>query len=216
MTPLQIIELPHVFGDVAGQLAQFDRTPIEKGALVAFTGYVSARGDFDLTRFAEALDGPLATALRARAQQHGIFLVAPIVERSGTHCYNTTLVYAPDGTLLTRYRKRHPWYPETWATPGENPHPVLQIGEYKAMLAVCFDVHFLRDEADAALKQADLLIFPSAWVEEDIDSRDTLLPALANDYALTVMNPNWGPGVPRFATQGGSRIVQMAGSGKKR
>ena len=34
----------------------------------ALTGYVSRRGDFDLTRFAEALDGPSVTAMRAPAR----------------------------------------------------------------------------------------------------------------------------------------------------
>ena len=34
---------------------------------------------------------------------------------------------------------------------------------------------------------ADVLVFPSAWVEDDGDQRDTLLPALDHDFDLAVL-----------------------------
>jgi predicted amidohydrolase len=77
-------------------------------------------------------------------------------------------------------------------------------------IAVCFDVHFLADDAAHALDAADLLLFPSAWVEEE-DSRPSMLPALARRHRIAVANANWGPGLVRIAGQGGSSILDASG-----
>ncbi len=133
------------------------------------TGYVSPRGNFDLSHFAEPADGPLARAWAALARAHDVTLVAPIVEAEMRAFYNTTLVFDPGGACVARYRKHHPWFPETWATPGAEPVGTFTLGDLRCALFVCFDVHFVRNEAAAALDAADVLVFPSAWVEGNPD-----------------------------------------------
>src|SRR5262245_2952298 len=108
---------------------------------MCLTVYVSPRGDFDLAKFAEPIDGATALAMSGRAKERRIHLGWPLVERGGSQAFNTYCVSAPDGSLLVRYRKRHPWYPEAWATPGIAPHPVFSIKDVRVMLAICFDVH---------------------------------------------------------------------------
>jgi 5-aminopentanamidase len=178
---------------------------------LALTGYVSERGDFDMRAWAEPLDGRSAQALARLAVKHRVTLSSAIVEQAGEAYFNTTLVFSDAGKRIACYRKRHPWYPETWATPGAEMHPIFAWAEKRVTIAVCFDVHFLREEAEDVLRAADVLVFPSAWVEDGVDSRDSLLPALAQDFDLNVVNPNWGPGVPRVQTQGRSRIVTRDG-----
>jgi len=176
----------------------------------AVTGYVSPDLDFDLGPFAEPLTGAMAASLTALARAHRCHLVAPLIERDGDRIYNTTLVLGPDGSTLARYRKRHPWYPEAWATPGDEPPPVLQVGGARVTLAVCFDVHFLAVDAAPQLREADVLVFPSAWVEDE-DSRDSILPELARRFDVAVVNANWGVGSPRVPGQGRSRILDRHG-----
>jgi predicted amidohydrolase len=223
------LELPHRFGDPAAQLRALDEAlaPVERGDVVllpelALTGYVSPSGSFDLARFAEAADGALAMALAKRASDHGAWIFGAIVERAGDRLYNTMIGHAPSGAPILRYRKRHPWFPETWATPGDAPHPRFDLSALTASAAICFDVHFLAEEAKEALAAADLLLFSSAWVEDEGDQRFQLLPELARTFSLWIVNANWGPGEPSVRTQGKSlivapdgRIVRVAGPGER-
>ena len=172
----------------------------------SLTGYVSGDGDFDLGRFAEPLDGPTASVLSSLARAHRTHLVGPLVERDGSRTFNTMVGFDPDGRRVLHYRKRHPWYPERWATAGDLPHPVFSLEGLRITIAVCFDIHFA-----AELPAADVLLFPSAWVEDagaaTEDSRESLLRGLG----MYVVNANWGVGSPRLSGQGGSMVLDATG-----
>lgn len=215
------LELPHRHGDVASALADLDRrlAPIAPRADLVLlpecglTGYVSPAGDFDLTPFAEPLDGAIAKALAALARSHRVALAGPLVERAGERVFNTLVLFDATGERVGHWRKRHPWYPERWAAPGDLGTPVVEALGMRVTACVCFDVHFIADDAPAALAAADVLLFPSAWVEENPreDSRRALLEDLARRFGVTVVNANWGRGEPKVPGQGGSRIVTPAG-----
>jgi predicted amidohydrolase len=167
----------------------------------SLTGYVSEQGDFDLTRFAEPRDGPTARALAALAKKHATHLVGPLIERAGSCVYNAMIGFDPNGAEFLHYRKRHPWYPETWATPGSEIARIVRIRTISFTIAVCFDIHF------GEIPKADVLLFPSAWVEEE-DSRVAMLTKLG----VHVVNANWGVGEPRVPGQGDSMIVHASGA----
>ena len=213
-----VLELPASWGDPQAALAavgsELERGPATDLVLLpeaSLTGYVSEAGAFDLASFAEPIDGPTARAMAALARRHRVHLVAPLVlAEDGLH-YNAMVGFDRDGAPSFTYRKRHPWFPETWAAAGPLPAPTVAIEGVRVTIAVCFDVHFLAEDAADALDAADLLLFPSAWVEEE-DSRASMLGALARRHRIAVANANWGPGVVRIAGQGGSSILDAAGS----
>lgn len=176
----------------------------------SLTGYVGPGRDFDLARFAEEPTGPTARRCAAIAATRGIHLVAPLVLRERAAIYNAMACFAPDGELAFVYRKRHPWLPETWATPGDAPHPVVELHGHRVTIAICYDLHFLADDAAAELEAADLLLFASAWVERP-DSRPARLAAVARAFGLHVANANWAPGVIRVPGQGGSCVIDPRG-----
>lgn len=214
---VSVLELPAHWGPPAAVLADVDRRLARGPAAdlvllpeAALTGYVSPAGDFDLAGAAEPLDGPTAAALAALAIRHRTHLVGPLIEADGARRYNATIGFAPDGARVLHYRKRHPWTPERWATAGDLPHPLVRIGELTVTVATCYDLHFLADEAAATLAAADLLLFPSAWVEA-ADSRPFLLRRLARRFGLAIANANWASGRVRVAGQGGSRILGRDG-----
>lgn len=222
--PLRVaaLEVPHRFGDAASAFDDverlLDRAPPDLDLALlpecALTGYVSPAGSFDLTSFAEALDGPTAAALSALARRRGLAVAGPLVERDGPRLFNTLLLHDSDGALVGHWRKRHPWYPERWASPGDLGTPVITLRGARVTACVCFDVHFIADDAPGALTDADVLLFPSAWVDDPPgdDARGPLLDGLARRFGLTVVNANWGRGAPRVAGQGGSRIVRSDGT----
>ncbi|MBL8918162.1 MAG: carbon-nitrogen hydrolase family protein [Myxococcaceae bacterium] len=213
-----VLEVPARFGAIEEQARWIDdalaRTPPGEVLVLpesALTGYVSATGSFDLTPFAEPFEGRQLEALRRIAERAHTTVIGPIVERDGARCFNTEAVVAPDGAVLARYRKRHPWFPELWATPGDLPFPRLQLGGLACTLAVCFDVHFLAEEAADVLRQCDVLFFCSAWVDEEYDARPDRLGPLATEFGLFIVNANWGPGAPPVRGQGGSLVMSPAG-----
>jgi predicted amidohydrolase len=212
------LELPARWNQPAITLAEADRllssAPAPDLVLLpeaALTGYLSPDRDFDLAPFAEPLTGATASALASLARAHACHVAGPLIERDGAHAYNAFLVFAPDGAVIAHYRKRHPWFPETWATPGDAPPPVFDVRGARVTLAVCFDAQFLAEDAATELTRADVLLFPSAWVERH-DSRDALLGGLARRFAIAVVNANWGVGEPRVPGQGGSRILGPDGA----
>ncbi|MEW6432005.1 MAG: carbon-nitrogen hydrolase family protein [Myxococcota bacterium] len=217
MARITLVELPARFGDASGQLARLDAVlgAAPPGGLallgeLALTGYVSEDGDFDASGFAEPLDGPTAQALAERARRHGCALVGPLVEGAAAKAFNAVVGFAPDGTRWLHYRKRHPWMPETWAAPGDLPMPLVEWRGLTVTAAICFDAQFLAEEAGEVLSRADLLLFPSAWVEE-VDSRPELLGGLARRFDVAIVNANWGPGRPRVPGQGRSMAVSRSG-----
>lgn len=180
------------------------------------TGYVSPALEFDLSGDAEPLQGQQLELLRTLAAAHQTTIVGPIIERDGTACFNSMVVVTHDGTMVAHYRKRHPWMPERWATSGTAPYPQFELGGRRCTLAICFDIHFLEHEAPALLAANEILFFCSAWVDDEGDTRGPMLDDLARRFDLTIVNANWGPGVPRLMGQGGSLVVSPQGSTRVR
>ncbi|MFN0249247.1 MAG: carbon-nitrogen hydrolase family protein [Kofleriaceae bacterium] len=211
-----VFELPARWGaperalaDVDGELARTTSTSEPTLVLLpeaSLHGYVSPDGDCDLASCAEPIDGPTARACAALAVTHDVHLVAPLVLRESGALYNAMVAYDPRGAVTFVYRKRHPWLPETWATAGREPLPVVEIDGTKVTIAICYDVHFLPTESARELASADVLLFPSAWVEEP-DYRVMRLQRLAQRFDLAIVNANWAPGDVRIAGQGGSCVV---------
>ena len=199
-----------VLAEVDARVANGPPTNLVVLPEAALQGYVSPDGDFDLTSLAEPIDGPTATACAALANQRGIHLVASLVLREGDALYNAMTCFDPRGELAFVYRKRHPWLPETWATPGPQRPPVVAIEGVAITIAVCYDLHFLA-EVRAELTAADLLLFPSAWVERP-DTRAQHLAEVAVNFGVHVANANWARGVVEVPGQGGSCLVAPDGS----
>ena len=195
-----------VLGEVEAALRADAATDLVLLPEAALHGYVSPAGDFDLAPFAEPIDGPTATACAGLAARHGVHLVAPLVLREGAALFNAMACFDPRGGLAFVYRKRHPWFPETWATPGAEAPPLVELCGARVTIATSVALHFLPEDAARELHGADLLLFPSAWVEEP-ERRLPWLVALASAFDLVIANANWGPGDVVVPGQAGSCVV---------
>jgi len=223
-----ILELPAVFGQMAPMLAlvehclaqgvgRFDVLALPEASITGYLavthqGVDETRSPADHAEHEAAMVHGQLQELRCMARKHGVALVAPHMEGVAGVVYNTQIALDANGALVHRYRKRHPWYPEVWATPGAEPFPVFEWLGVPSSMAICFDAHFLADEAGDALRRAKVLYFSSAWVDDGtVDLRDALLSSLAQDHGIWVVNANWGPGEIRVRGQGGSRVLSPAG-----
>jgi nitrilase len=128
--------------------------------------------------------------LREMAVTHGIHVHGgSIGELDGEKIYNTSLVFAPDGTELARYRKIHLFdittldgqgYRES-ATYGAGEKIVtLDIAGTRVGLSICYDLRF--SELFLALRRqnVDLIVLPAAFtLQTGKDHWEVLLRARA-------------------------------------
>ncbi len=213
---VSVLELPARWGEPEPALDEVDRLlsagPPDLAVVpeMALTGYVSPEADFDLSPFGEPIDGPTIRIAAEISRRHATHLVVPLVLREDGALYNAAVVVGPDERVIATYRKRHPWIPERWATAGPLAPPLFEVGGLTATIAICYDGHFLPDDAADVLRQADLLVFTSAWVDDE-DSRLPLLRSVARGFGISIANANWAPGVVEVPGQGGSCVLDARG-----
>lgn len=127
----------------------------------------------DKVAYAEHLGGgPIQAVMEELARQHGVWLVGgtmPIVSPEAGKVLNTTLVYAPDGHLVTHYDKIHLF---SFARGEESYNEARTITHGKQVktfaapfgrvgLSVCYDLRF--PELYRAMGHCTLIVVPAAF-----------------------------------------------------
>ncbi len=119
--------------------------------------------------------GRTVTFARRVAAQTGVYVHASLYERSdGELGYNTAVVLAPDGRLVTRTRKLHipvtaGYYEDRYFKPGPadgDPFPLAVLeteeGEVRLGCPTCWDQWFPELARAYSLSGAEVLIYPTA------------------------------------------------------
>jgi len=156
---------------------------------------------------AQALDGPVVTALRAATRDLGAMVhMGSLVERDGTgRLFNTSVLLGADGELLTTYRKVHLFgfgegEPKLM-TPGDGPVVHDRLG-----LATCYDLRFpemFRALLDAG---AEVVLMPAAWPAKRVHHWRLLAQARAVENQTYVVACNTG-GTHAGVPMGGHSLV---------
>ena len=194
--------------------------------LVALPEVFIWRGSKNLERqFAEPIPGPSSKALSELARELGIYLLAgSILEEisNSERAYNTSLLFAPSGKQIARYRKIHLFdvdlpngvslrESQTRAH-GESPEVVKT--ELGAMgLTVCYDVRFPELYRRLAEQGAELIFVPSAFTAYTGAAHwETLLRARAIENQAYIIAPDqFGKTANSFETHGHSMIIDPWG-----
>jgi predicted amidohydrolase len=178
----------------------------------------------ELLAGAETLDGPSLTAARSWARALGIHLLAgSVAERgAGEKASNTSVLIGPGGEDLAVYRKIHMFDVDAGGVSyreSEHEQPGAEIvtapvGELVAGLSVCYDLRFPELFRILALREARLLLVPSAFTAATgRDHWEVLLRARAIENQAFVIAPNQvGAAPPHFDSFGHSAIVDPWGT----
>ena len=142
--------------------------------------------------------------LAQAAREHGIWLIGgtvPIASSDPEHVFNTSLVFAPDGTLAARYDKLHlfrfsdgreDFDERRVLRAGETPD-AFDAGPLRVGLSICYDLRF--PELYRALMEppCDLLSVPSAFTHTTgMAHWELLLRARAVENQCYVIAPAQG------------------------
>lgn len=147
----------------------------QKGAKIValpelFMGPYFCQKSHDESAFkrAEKIPGPTTAALSALAKKLQIVLIGgSIFEQADGKRFNTSCVFNPDGSLVGTYRKSHiphdpGFYEQDYFAPGDTGIRVHDTAYGKISVMICYDQWFPEAARMAAMKGAELLVYPTA------------------------------------------------------
>ncbi len=195
-------------------------------ALVALPELFSWHGDpRDEPSHAQPVPGPLSERLAEIAADASVHLLAgSVLERSEDteFCYNTALLFAPDGSLIARYRKIHLFdvdvpgkvrARESATRKAGNDVVCVQTQLGRIGLAVCYDLRFPELFRRLADEGVEIVVVPSAFTAPTGRAHwHVLVRARAIENQCFVIAPNQvGATVHGFNNYGHSLIVDPWG-----
>lgn len=128
---------------------------------------------FDL---AETIPGPSTEFYSRVASANSIVLVTSLFEKRAPGLYhNTAVVFDKDGSIAGKYRKMHipddpAYYEKFYFTPGDLGFEPIQTSIGKLGVQVCWDQWYPEGARLMTLKDAEILIYPTAIGWESTDT----------------------------------------------
>lgn len=179
LTALQMSSLPDPKDNLAIVAKLLKQLPDARPQLVVLPEAFSCFGAGDRAQLAMAepyQEGDVQRQLAALAKEHGIYLIGGTLPlKAGERFAAASLLFGPDGTILSRYDKIHLFdvdvadntkeYRESkWTQPG---HEVITANTDLGVvgMSVCYDLRF--PELFRALRQAgsEIIALPSAFTQ---------------------------------------------------
>lgn len=128
-----------------------------------------------LSRVAEPVPGPTTDALVDVAREGRGLVVAGLAEFADGSIFNSAVAITGDGVIAV-YRKLHPFAQEKHVfAPGDRGLPVVDTPFGRIGLCICYDLRFPEVMRVLALRHAELICAPAAWVG-GFDTQPSVLP----------------------------------------
>ena len=128
--------------------------------------YVFNERDHEHLKRAEPATGPSITAMRAKAAEHRIHLIATLYEEESAGLYyDTAFVIDPQGDIVGKYRKVMPGLYlslERMYFRFGSRFSVFQVGSWKIGIIICYDTFFPEHARCSAVNGAELIVVPFA------------------------------------------------------
>lgn len=115
-------------------------------------------------QFAEPVPGPSTACIAEECRELGIHAIYGLLEADGPRVFNACALVGPGG-LVGSYRKIHLPHlgVDRFATPGDRPFRVFDIGIAKVGMHICYDGSFPESARCMALDGADVIALPTNW-----------------------------------------------------
>jgi predicted amidohydrolase len=193
------------------------QSPPEPGSMLVLPEMFSTGFSMNVETFAETTDGPSSTFLRELALRHGICTVGSFPFRcpdEASKGLNRLLAFAPDGTLLARYDKIHPFTygQEAKHYLGGQRLPLFDYGGWRVCPTICYDLRFPEMYRRAVLDGgADLILVIANWPSRRREHWNALLRARAIENQAVVVGVNRVGEDPTLSYAGDSAVIDMLG-----
>lgn len=154
--------------------------------------YFAQHRDYRYLDYAEALDGPSLTAVRAACRRARVWSVATVLERARAGvCYDTAALIDRDGEIQGTYRKTHPaavyGLEKIYFRYGSH-YPVFGVEGWQVGIMICYDAFFPEAVRSLALHGAELVVAPFAAPSHPVWQAMHITRAFENGIYLAVCN----------------------------
>jgi predicted amidohydrolase len=148
------------------------------------TGYCYRSKEEAMT-VAEPVPGPSSQRIIDACRTHDLHVVYGTLERDGDRLFNAAVLVGPSG-VVGAYRKTHlPFLGvDKFATPGDKPYRVYDVGGLNVALLICYDGSFPEATRCLMLEGADLVCLPTNWPTGGIGAAEYLTNARAYENTI--------------------------------
>jgi len=165
---IALIQFRPEIGKPEANIAKLDELFTQTGSArlivlpeLASTGYNFTGFDEAYACSEELSDSRFIDFLALKAKEKQAHIISGINERVGDKLYNASVLVDGNG-VLAKYHKIHLFMNEKHLfQPGEGDLPVLDIGECKVGMLICFDYLFPEVWRAEAMRGADIICHPS-------------------------------------------------------
>lgn len=166
----------------------------------------------EITPHVEPIPGPTTSRFQELATRYGCYITVtlPEVDPATQIYYNSVALLGPEG-LVGVYRKTHSYIAEPrWARDGDLGFPVWETPLGRLGALICMDAVYFETARIPALHQADVILFPTNWLDEHCPSSWWMARALENGVYFIAANRYGRERGTQFS--GGSCILNPDGS----
>ena len=178
---------------------------------IATTGYCW-QSRMEIAPYVEPIPGPTTDRFQHLATAYACYIAVslPEVDPSTSVYYNSMVLLGPEG-LVGTYRKIHSFISEPrWARDGDLGMPVWDTPLGRLSGLICMDAMYFEAARIPALHQADVLLFPTNWLDEKSPSGWWMARAFENGVYFIAANRYGEERGVQFS--GGSCILNPDGS----
>ena len=178
---------------------------------IATTGYCWESRD-EIAPYVEPIPGPTTDRFAKVAAEYDCYIAVslPEVDPSTNVYYNSMALIGPVGIIGT-YRKVHSYMSEPrWARDGDLGMPVWDTPLGRLAGLICMDAMYFESARIPALHGADVLLFPTNWLEEKCPSSWWMARAFENGVYFIAANRYGKERGVQFS--GGSCVLNPDGS----
>lgn len=207
ITAIQLNSVPQPAENLAQLALYLAQLPVAAQHLVVLPecfAVFGGRDGLNLQYQAPLGQGEIMPQCAALAQQYGIYLLAgslPTVSNDATRFAASSVLFAPDGSIVADYQKMHLFdvnvsdstgsYRESASTMAGEKLVLAQLDELKLGLTICYDVRFPGLAQALRAQGMNLLSVPSAFTRVTGAAHwHTLLRARAIENQCFVVAPN--------------------------
>ena len=130
---------------------------------LAYSGYFCP--SYQMQQCAEKQDGPFVQALREKAKDKSIHIIAGYPEAGDItgRLYNSCIFIDDDGNVIENMRKVYAWGKEKLVFAEGKRYPVVKTKFGNVGMLICYDIEYPEPSRIETLKGAEIIVDCSVW-----------------------------------------------------